>query len=299
MNRLFICFLLCSTALVFGQQSHYATSDGVQIHYITIGEGEPILIINGGPGFSCEGFLTLAGQIANLGYQTILYDQRGTGKSTLEEINRTNITMDLMNTDIEAIRKDMNIEQWIVLGHSFGGIMSNYYAAHYPEHIKALIHSSSGGMDLSLLSTAGENLNARLTKTERDSLNLYRAAMYAGVEEAREKYYAIYARAYVYHKEYAPIIAERLLQGNIALNTLVWQNLQQIEYDCKPMLKDFKPPVLILQGKEDMIPLNLSEQEHSVFPNSTLILMDECGHYGWLDQKEIYFTAIKTFLDSL
>lgn len=300
MLRTLIPYLFLLTAYVVqAQQEYYAPSNGVNIHFTVIGKGKPILIINGGPGFSSEGFLPLAKQISALGYQTIIYDQRGTGKSTLPETNSTNITMDLMNEDIEAIRKYLKIEKWVVLGHSFGGIMANYYASHYATTIKGMIHSSSGGIDLALLGMAQQSLNKRLSQTERDSLDLYRASAYAGDEEARKTYYKIFARAYVYHKQYAPIIAERLLQGNMQLNALVWQNLQLIEFDCKPTLKYFVPQVLIIQGKEDMIPVSLSEKEHEVFPNSTLVLLDECGHYGWLDQKEKYFKAIKEFMENI
>ena len=53
----------------------------------------------------------------------------------------------------------MKIEEWIVLGHSFGGIMANYYSAQHPSHVKAMISSSSGGIDLALLGNAQFILN--------------------------------------------------------------------------------------------------------------------------------------------
>ncbi|MGB4903348.1 MAG: alpha/beta fold hydrolase, partial [Saprospiraceae bacterium] len=73
----------------------------IETHYETFGQGEPILIINGGPGFNSEGFAFIAQEIADLGYKTIIYDQRGTGGSKLNVVNSETITIYLMVQDIE------------------------------------------------------------------------------------------------------------------------------------------------------------------------------------------------------
>ncbi|MDX1651471.1 MAG: alpha/beta fold hydrolase [Brumimicrobium sp.] len=281
-----------------GQEENFVESNGVNIHFTIFGEGPPVLIINGGPGFSSEGFVPLAKKIANEGYQTILYDQRGTGKSSMEKVDSTNITMDLMVEDIEAIRKKMNIDEWIVLGHSFGGIMANYYTAQYPSRVKAMISSSSGGIDLSLLRNAQSNLYSKLTQTELDSMRYWSAQRRNGdnSEYAQKQFAKYMAPAYVYDRKFIPVVAERLTQGNMALNRLVWNDLIRIEYDCKPKLRSFDKPVLIIQGKNDIISENLASTADSVFPNSKVVLLDSCGHYGWLDQPVDYFGKIFSFL---
>lgn len=167
------------TAATFGcfGQHGFVASDGINIYYQTFGEGNPIFIINGGPGFNSEGFAAMVKEIANLGYRTIIYDQRGTGKSKLEILDSTTITMDLMVKDIEAVREKLGYKEWVVLGHSFGGMMANYYASKHPERVKAIIASSSGGMDLALLANAGSEILSRLSESEQDSLRYYREMM--------------------------------------------------------------------------------------------------------------------------
>lgn len=299
MNKLKIIFLSLICALVaYGEESKYAISNNVKIHYQIIGEGDPILIINGGPGFSSDGFLPLAKSMADLGYQTIIYDQRGTGKSTLSVIDSSTITMDLMNADIEAIRKDLGFSQWVVFGHSFGGMMANYYATKYPEKIAAMILSSSGGIDLSLLETAQNNVFSKLSPSDIDSLNYWRAQMAEGTNfKMAQKQHANYlAKACVYNQKYAPIVSERLMQANMGLNSLVWRDLRRIDFDCKKELSYFDKPVLIIQGKDDIVSEALALKADSVFAHSTLVLMDSCRHYGWLDQPHTYFNHIADFL---
>jgi proline iminopeptidase len=87
-----------------------------------------VLIINGGPGMNSDGFVGVAQKLSK-NNRTIIYDQRGTGRSTLTKTDTSTITMKLMAADIEALRKQLNIKSWIILGHSFGGMLASYYAS--------------------------------------------------------------------------------------------------------------------------------------------------------------------------
>ena len=120
------------------QQDGYIAIDNGVIHFKKFGNGEPLLIINGGPGLDCEGFLHLAEMLSD-SHMTILFDQRGTGKSRLSRVDSATVTMDLMASDIETLRRYLNINKWIILGHSFGGFLAEYYAVCFPESIRAMI----------------------------------------------------------------------------------------------------------------------------------------------------------------
>ncbi|WP_203292530.1 alpha/beta fold hydrolase [Luteirhabdus pelagi] len=300
MKKLSKLLILLFTVFAYGQTSHFVEIEGGRLHYKTIGSGTPILIINGGPGFNSEGFLPMATKIAEMGYQTILYDQRGTGKSTLETVSPETITLDLMNSDIEAIRKDMQLEEWIVLGHSFGGMMANYYAAHYPERVSAMIQSSSGGMNLDLMASARNGVTDKLTTKEADSL-IYWQQRYARTQDTkdRRRYVRYMAKAYVHNDSHATAVADRLMEGNLQLNRMVWNDLQEIAFDCSEALKSFTKPVLILYGKNDVVPVEIATGMANIYPNATLVPMENCGHYGWLDNPKTYYGSIKTFISSL
>ena len=283
----------------FAQTEGYSTnSDGSKTYYKTFGKGEPLLIINGGPGMNSNGFEDMAKTLAEK-QETIIYDQRGTGKSKLKDLNSKTISMKIMADDIESLRKHLKIQKWNILGHSFGGMLGSYYATVYPNSINKLVLSSSGGVDLTLLKT--ENLIERnLTKAEKDSLNYWNAKIEKGdtSHETRLGRGRALAPAYVYDQKYVPIIAERLTQGNSKINGLLWDDMRKINFDCKPKLKSFKNPVLIIQGKQDVISNEIGELAHKTFPNSKLILLENCRHYGWLDAKEKYFSEVNSFLKS-
>ena len=299
LKKIFLFVFLSLFGHTFAQNEGFSiNSDSSQTYYKVFGKGSPILIINGGPGMNSNGFEPMAKILAEK-YQTIIYDQRGTGKSILKELNDQTVSMKLMSDDIELLRKHLKLEKWTILGHSFGGMLASYYATIYPNSIDKLILSSSGGVDLSLLK-GGNLIEKGLTKIEKDSLNYWNDK----IEKGDTSYTARLGRgkamapAYVYDQKYIPIIAERLTQGNSTLNSLIWADMQKTNFDCKNKLLNFKNPVLIIQGKQDIISEAIGEISLKAFPNSKLILLENCKHYGWLDAKEKYFDTIESFLKS-
>jgi proline iminopeptidase len=276
------------------------TEDGV-IHYRKYGSGEPLLIINGGPGLDCEGFVPLAKLLSDK-YMAILFDQRGTGKSELKQVDSTTITMDLMAKDIETIRKYFKIDKWIVLGHSFGGWMAEYYATKYPESIKAMILSSSGGIDLNILNYFTANLRIRLSQTERDSLDYYSEKLKQGDTTYYVRYnWAKYlATGYVYNKKYVPSIAKRLaFARNPRITDLVYKDLYKMNFDCKETLRDFDKPVLIIQGRQDLTGDGIAYEAHAVLKNSIIKFINKSVHYSWLEQGEEYKSDVEKFISSV
>lgn len=297
---LLLAFLMLPIFAFCQNDKQVKVKDGI-IHYKVFGQGEPILIINGGPGLDCEGFVPLAKLLSDK-YQTILFDQRGNGGSTLNHLDSTTITMKLMAEDIEAIRKDLNIHQWIILGHSFGGWMAEYYATQYPESIKAMILSSSAGVDLKALQYLSKNIQMHLSQQERDSLAYYKTLIEQGdtTYTTRFNKSRILASAYVYDKKYLPAIAKRMANGqNTTVTNLVYDDLYRINFDCKETLKDFDKPVLIIQGRQDITGAGIAYETKAVFKNSTIKFINECAHYSWLAHSDEYKAEVEGFITKL
>jgi len=265
------------------------TRSNIDTHYQVFGAGKPILIINGGPGMDSEGSSLIAKEISNLNYKTIIYDQRGTGKSVVENPDTTNITLDLMVEDIEDLRKKLKLKKWVVFGHSFGGILATYYVSKYPEKIEKVIFSSSAGMNLKFKYYINSRINKNLNKAQQDSLAIY--------QYNREKRLEIISNAYVYNKKFVGQIAERLNEYNAHINRLVYQDLAKIEYDYTGKFTENEIPVLVIHGKDDFISIETAQEIADSFGNSRLVLLENCAHIGWLDSKEKYLNEIKIFLE--
>ncbi|KAJ3714867.1 proline iminopeptidase [Lentinula guzmanii] len=71
-------------------------------------------------------------------YKIILFDQRGSGKSTPSACLEDNTTWDLVK-DMEKLREKLNIETWHIFGGSWGSTLSLAYAQSHPDRVKSLI----------------------------------------------------------------------------------------------------------------------------------------------------------------
>lgn len=109
-----------------------------EVYYEVCGNphGAPVVFLHGGPGGGCNPTQRRFFDPAH--YRIILIDQRGCGRSKpLGAINK-NTTNDLVN-DIDSIRQQLGIQQWIVFGGSWGSTLALVYALHYPAQVSGLI----------------------------------------------------------------------------------------------------------------------------------------------------------------
>lgn len=99
-------------------------------------QGLPVVFLHGGPGGGCSADHRrfFDPEI----YRIILFDQRGAGRSTPHASLENNTTWHLVD-DIEAIRKFLKVEQWLVFGGSWGATLALVYAQTHPQSVLGLI----------------------------------------------------------------------------------------------------------------------------------------------------------------
>lgn len=98
--------------------------------------GKPVVFLHGGPGSGCNPGQRRFFDPAH--YRIILIDQRGCGRSLPLGETRNNTTDDLIS-DIDAIRKSLGIDKWLVFGGSWGSTLALTYAIRHTEHVVGLI----------------------------------------------------------------------------------------------------------------------------------------------------------------
>ena len=98
--------------------------------------GQPIIFLHGGPGGGCGEKQRRFFDPKY--YRIILFDQRGCGKSTPLGETKENTTENLVS-DMETIRKHLNIKKWILFGGSWGSSLALAYGVKYPEYLIGLI----------------------------------------------------------------------------------------------------------------------------------------------------------------
>ena len=117
---------------------HVRVSAVHELYYEQCGtpNGKPVVFLHGGPG---------AGLVPDYrrffdpdAYRIILFDQRGSGRSRPHASLEDNTTWHLVQ-DIETIRTEFGVDQWLVFGGSWGSTLALAYAETHPERVRGLV----------------------------------------------------------------------------------------------------------------------------------------------------------------
>ncbi len=111
---------------------------GHELYYEECGnpKGKPVVFLHGGPGGGCTpGMRRFWNPEA---YRIVLFDQRGSGKSTPHASLKNNTTWDLVN-DIESLRAALEIDRWQVFGGSWGSTLALAYCQLHPERATEIV----------------------------------------------------------------------------------------------------------------------------------------------------------------
>lgn len=120
--------------------------DGQLVYWEVCGNprGKPALVVHGGPGSGCTpGARTLFDPER---YRTVLFDQRGCGRSTPHVADpaaadmRHNTTRHLI-ADMERLREHLGIDRWLLFGGSWGSTLILAYAQEHPERVSEIVIS--------------------------------------------------------------------------------------------------------------------------------------------------------------
>ncbi len=299
-----VLFLLFSFTTFAQTEDGYVSVDEFQLYYKVYGtKGKPILLINGGPGFSSNYLDDLAAKMSkDMKSRIILFDPRGTGKSVVVPLNSKTVNLRNQIKDIEKLRQHLDIKSWDVIGHAYGGAIAMMYAKENKKHVNKLILSSSIGMDLSFVDPMLANLKARLSAVQNDELQKIEEEKEKGTL-SKSKYFKkrfdLLAEVYVYFKENVQTARDMIqleTDFNLDINQLLWDEMNHIEYNVEKEMSSFDKPVLILHGRQDVIGESVPIDSHSIFPNSSLVFLNEAGRYLWIDQPDSYFKILDDFL---
>jgi len=98
--------------------------------------GKPVVFLHGGPGGGTDGKQRRFFDPAK--YRIVLFDQRGSGRSTPHASLEDNTTWHLVS-DIELLREHLGIEAWQVFGGSWGSTLALAYAEKHPTRVTELV----------------------------------------------------------------------------------------------------------------------------------------------------------------
>ncbi|MFF7988972.1 alpha/beta fold hydrolase [Kitasatospora xanthocidica] len=114
----------------------FPSSDGCRIAYELAGEGDPLVVLPGGPGSDVR----YLGDLGGLGNRRrlVLVHPRATGRSAVPA-DRSTVSFVHQARDMEELRRHLGLHRLDLLAHSAGSLTAQEYLATHPERVRRTV----------------------------------------------------------------------------------------------------------------------------------------------------------------
>jgi len=260
--------------------------------------GRPVVFFHGGPG---AGISPMHRRFFDPSHwRVVLFDQRGSGKSTPLGELRENTTWDLV-ADTERIRERLGIDRWLVFGGSWGSTLGLAYAESHPERCtgivlrgvflsrKAEVLWTFGGGAQRILPDGWAEFLAVLDDSERsDVLAAYHRRLGSADPAVARQAALAWNRWEELGSHLVPELGpvpEEDVPAEVALARIEAHYFVNGAFlaDDEQLLRDVEKvkhlPCVIVQGRYDMVcPAASAWDLHKAWPGSRLVIVPAAGH---------------------
>jgi proline iminopeptidase len=263
--------------------------------------GTKVLALHGGPGFDHQDLESLEDFIPGAGYELYYYDQLGCGNSDRPDDDAL-WTVDRYRKEVEEVRAGLGLTDFVLYGHSWGGMLAQEYAITHQKHLKAVVIS---------------DMTASI-KSYVTHINELRKALPAEIRAVMDKYEA---KGEYDAPEYQKVIMEQLYRRHICrldpwpeplnmsftnVNEKIYNLMQgPSEFTVTGNFKNWDrwgdlhkigAPTLLIVGKYG----TMSEQDirkmGRLIPKSRVAVCENGSHCCHFDDQAAYFKHLLRFL---
>lgn len=277
--------------------------DGVQLRYRRLGDSaEPVIVLHGGPGLTME---YLAADLSALAGErsVIFYDQRGAGRSTLVS-DPAALDAQRYADDLEAVRRHFGLERLTLIGHSWGAGVAALYAIRHPERIARIVLVGPMPLRRSEFDRSFAAIAASRPPEEAQQIRAAAAAVRvdAGSAEKCRAFYALWFRPFFADPtamsrtrgDFCSGSPEALRNGGLVVGRHTAPSLG--DFDWRNPLQRVSSPVLVVHGRQEVIPISAAEEWVAALPDSRLLLVEGAGHFPYVEAPGAFFPAVDAFL---
>ncbi|MGO4458859.1 alpha/beta fold hydrolase [Streptomyces sp. M-16] len=275
----------------------YPAPDATLLAYRTVGDGDPLLCLPGGPADS-----RYLGDLGGLARhrRLILPDLRGTGRSAVPE-DTASYRCDRLVDDVEALRAHLGLARTDLLAHSGGANLAARYVARYPERTGRLALIGPGARAVGIDVSGAERRELALLRKDEPWFPGAFAALEAvsrGAGGAADRA----ALAPFFCGRWDAAAREHHEAGQPRNPDAVAHFAADGAFDpeaTRAALGTFTAPVLLLAGEFDLnSPPAMVAGFAELFPDATLVVQPGAGHYPWIDDPGRFVATVAAFLDA-
>jgi proline iminopeptidase len=264
-----------------------------------------VLLLHGGPGFPHDYLEAMESFLPQAGIEMYYYDQLGAGNSGVP--NDSSLwTLPRYLSEVEEVRQGLHLDNFVLYGHSWGGMLAIEYALNYQQHLRGLVISNMTAGIQSYLKRTAALKEQFLSPEQREQMDALEAA----------KDYDSPAYNRILEENLYPKMICRLTPWpepvtrafRLANNTIY--NLMQgkSEFEVAGNLKDWErwdrlheirvKALTMGAAHDEMDPADM-EKMAKMMANATSAICPNGSHLDMWDDQAIYFDHLIKFLRSL
>lgn len=282
--------------------------NGYHLWTNTQGEGDiHLLALHGGPGGNHEYWEDAAEQLKKQGLdvQVTMYDQLGSLYSDQPdfsdpEIAKKYLTYEYFLDEVDEVREKLGLDNFYLIGQSWGGLLVQEYAVKYGQHLKGAIISSM----VDEIDEYVDRVNELREKTLSPEAVAFMKECEAKNDYSNPKYQEcvqVMNEQYVDRKQPSKLYHLKDLGGTAVYNVFQGDNEFVItgklkDWHFRDQLKNIKVPTLITFGEHETMPIETAKTMNSLIPNSQLVTTPDGGHHHMVDNPDVYYKHLADFI---
>jgi proline iminopeptidase len=262
--------------------------NGVELYYEELGEGPAVLVLHGGPGMDHTYFRPAFDRLAER-HRVVFVDHRLQGRSGRAPVDT--LTIEQSADDASALLDHLGIDRTVVAGHSYGGFIAQELALRHPDRVDGLfLISTTPGQ-------TGETDDSDADQGPRPPQGFIDAITTMPTTDAEYEAMAPTLLSYYFHRltwdEAAPAFAdmrydaEAFVRGMQVLRG--WSSVDRLD--------GIAAPTLVLVGRHD-VPTSWPQSVRIArrISGSELVVLEDSGHFPWMEQPDLFWAATDTWL---
>jgi proline iminopeptidase len=278
--------------------------EGYEVYTREVGTGpKKILLLHGGPGGCHECFEVMEAHMDLDKYTLIYYDQLGSHYS--DDIDDESLlTLERYVDEVEQVRKELGLDDFILLGHSWGGMLAIEYALKYQDkgYLSHVIISNMTASNDAYEKSIAKVREKWLTEEELDYLKaIEEKGDYSDTRYSEIVYGKLYPNCIIRCEELPKFMSDDKL-SKIVYNKFQGDNEFVVTGDLKDWdrfddLHRIEVKTLVIGATYDTMSISDKKRMVELMPNAELMICKDGGHFAYWDDPVTYHEGLQRFLE--
>ncbi len=260
-----------------------------------------VLLLHGGPGFTHEYLEAFESFLPQAGIEMYYYDQLGCNNSDQPD-DPSLWTLARYTEEVEEVRRGLGLDDFVLYGHSWGGILAMEYALTHQQHLRGLVISNmTAGVQAALKRSAAIKL--QLPHDTLARLNALEAKQaYDSPEYQKIMMEDLYPKMLCRTKPWPEPVMRALRHANDKIYNfmqgksefVVTGNLK--DWERWDRLPEIKTKALTIGAQYDEMDPEDMKKMARLMRNATYAFCPQGSHMAMWDDQRVYFKQLLDFL---